>query len=129
MIFNKIFNKRNVGRLSAPFALYFFFGVFIFPFYSKGSEDKNPYEKNHPIHSPALTSADFWLTTDIVVRISEKPVSGAKVFQNQDSNYLIRYSDYNSTFSSVYYQVTPLTQKNSTETFSQAGPRSPPVFL
>lgn len=115
--------------LAAPFALYFFFGIFIFPFYSKVNDDKDLYEKNHQDNSSTLTSADFWLSADIVVRISEKPVSGAKVIQNQDAKYLTSSSDYFSPFSSLFFTVNSLSPKIAHESFSQAGPRSPPVFL
>jgi len=129
MIFNKIFNKKNVRSIAALFTVYLFFGTLIFPFFSKDNNDKNLSERNQQNNPSVLTSADFWLSSDIIFRVSEKSLTSEKASQNQDANYLISYSAYHSLCYSVYFQTGSLTTNVVKETFSQASPRSPPEFL
>ena len=90
MIFNKIFNKKNVRSIAALFTVYLFFGTLIFPFFSKDNDDKNLSERNQQNNPSVLTSADFWLSSDIIFRVSEKSLTSEKASQNQDANYLTR---------------------------------------
>ena len=129
MIFNYIFNKNNAGRLSAAFAIYFFIGVLISPFYPIENKFKNLSGGNHRDHNAELTNGDIWTLADIIVRISTKPLPDGKGFQNHDLKYLISKTDFRSTTYPEYNQFTFLTPNVFATNFSQTSPRSPPPYL
>ncbi len=129
MIFNYIFNKNNADRLSAAFAIYFFIGVFISPFYPIENEFKNLSRGNHHDHTAELTNGDTWTLGDIIVRISTKPLPDGKGFQNHDLKYLISKTDFLSTTYPEYNQFPFIIPNVVSKTFSQTSPRSPPLSL
>jgi len=129
MIFTNIFNKINTDRLTAAFVFYFFFGVFISPFYQLENEDKNTFGGNHRDTPSAITNGDLWTSADNIVRISTKPLADGKGFQNHDLKYLVSNTYLHSTFFPEYYQFAFLTPIVVSKFFSQTSPRSPPTSL
>ena len=129
MIFTNIFKKFNTDRLTTVFVFYFFFGVFISPFYQLEYQYKNTFGGDHRDIPSALTNGDLWSPTDIIVRISTKPLADGKGFQNHDLKYLVSNTHSHSTLFPEYYQFAFLTPNVVSKSFLQTSPRSPPTSL